>query len=73
MTPESLMPALRSGVAGFLLAIASIITPLTAVIYEHRPSTVRETPPSRDYLSISPQSLERGIGVLHIPASHRNR
>ena len=73
MTPESLMPALRSGVAGFLLAVTSIITPLTAVIYEHRPSTIGETSPSRNHIEISSQSLERGIGILHIPAPHRNR
>ncbi len=65
MIPESFMPALRNGVAGFLIAITSIVTPLTAVFNEPRSSPIRETPASGDHIKISFQPVQRRIGTVH--------
>ena len=54
MIPESFMPALRNGVAGFLIAITSVVVPFTAVLHEHRPSTFREASSSRDISQVAP-------------------
>ena len=65
MTPESLMPALRNGVAGFLIAITSIVTPLTAVFNEPRTSTFREAPTSRNVVEDSSRLAQRRVRSLY--------
>ena len=59
MTPESLMPAFRNGLAGFLLATSLIVVPLTAVLNEPRSSTVREAPTSRNFVEATKHSAQR--------------
>ncbi len=65
MNPESLMPAFRNGLAGFLIAITSVIVPLTAVTYENRPSPVREASSSRNFVKDTRHSFQRRVGNVH--------
>ena len=65
MNPESLMPAFRNGMAGFLIAVTSVIVPLIAVTYEHRTSPTREASQSRDRVEISSQLVQRRAGNVY--------
>ena len=65
MTPEPLMPALLNGVAGFFVATISLIVPLTGVLYEDRPSTIRKTPSSGDSHETAAYVFEKRTRRLH--------